>query len=82
MNMLTLKWAELLTAWALSSEMEKSEFQMKHGPIVEPPQLLSPLNMGKQMENHPITHDVQGPVYFRDLDINQLRFNNKLVRKK
>jgi hypothetical protein len=80
MNMLTLKWAELLTAWSLASKEERAEFQEKHGPVVEPPQLLNPSNMSRKMENHPVTHDDKGPVFFRDLDADSLR-DGKLVRK-
>lgn len=43
MNMLTLKWAELLCAWSLASELERKEFQEKHGPVVEPLQLRPPM---------------------------------------
>lgn len=80
--MLTLKWAEFLTAWTLASETERSEFQEKHGPIVSPPQLLRSQHMSQSAQMaYPIVHDAKEPVYFRDLDADALR-DGKLVRKK
>ena len=82
MNLLTLKYAEFLTAWSLATPEERMDFQVKHGPIAEPPVLLGPQNVNKSAAlSTPMTHDAHGPVYFRDLDAEALR-EGKLVRKK
>ena len=78
MNMLTLKWAELLTAWSLATPEERQEFQKRHGPIVEPPTLKTPF---VPPQRKPIAHDEQGPLYKEDLDACALR-DGKLVRAK
>jgi len=79
-NVLTLKWAEFLTAWTLAVPEEREDFQKKHGPVVEPPEL-KPVATRSSSQDGPVSHDAHGAIYFKDLDPNALR-DGKLVRKK
>ncbi len=78
MNILTLKFAEFLAAWALADPHERKEFQKKHGPMMEPPRLTK---AGELTPTQEVAHDEKGPVFFKDLDPDALR-DGQLVRKK
>jgi hypothetical protein len=82
-NMLTLKWAEFLTAWALADRSERKEFQKRHGLMMEPPRLQKIVDMtqDQKLGRAPLSHDAHGPLYLDDVDIEVLHQGRILRRK-